>query len=118
VPGLHIDRLGFSVQLEASWFVHVASAGEPPRGPAFMSGDHPSQPRARPDRVGAAVGMDGLSASVLELVPGGHRSKLEQGAVALRVPVAELRHLIVPRDLEQVLLHPLVEPGTTEDELA
>ncbi len=36
--------LGFQILFEASWFVYLASAGEPPRGVAFMAPDHPSQP--------------------------------------------------------------------------
>jgi catechol 2,3-dioxygenase-like lactoylglutathione lyase family enzyme len=36
--------LGFQILFEASWFVYLASAGDPPRGVAFMATDHPSQP--------------------------------------------------------------------------
>jgi catechol 2,3-dioxygenase-like lactoylglutathione lyase family enzyme len=36
--------LGFQILFEASWFVYLASAGEPARGVAFMAPDHPSQP--------------------------------------------------------------------------
>jgi len=36
--------LGFEILFEASWFVYLASAGEPKRGVAFMAPDHPSQP--------------------------------------------------------------------------
>ena len=51
-------------------------------------------------------------------MPGRHGRELEQGASAARVAVGELRGGVVPGDLEQVLLHPVVEPGAPEDELA
>jgi catechol 2,3-dioxygenase-like lactoylglutathione lyase family enzyme len=35
---------GFQVVFEASWFVYLASAGEPAYALAFMAPDHPSQP--------------------------------------------------------------------------
>lgn len=35
---------GFQIAFEASWFVYLASAGDPPHGIAFMAADHPSQP--------------------------------------------------------------------------
>jgi holliday junction DNA helicase RuvB len=59
-----------------------------------------------------------LLAPVLELVPGRHGRQLEQGAAAARVPVAEIGHAVVPRDLEEVLLHAVIEPGAAEDQLA
>jgi catechol 2,3-dioxygenase-like lactoylglutathione lyase family enzyme len=36
--------LGFQILFEASWFVYLASAGDPPHSVAFMAVDHPSQP--------------------------------------------------------------------------
>ena len=40
----YVDRLGFKVVFEASWFVYLESAGDQPYGIAFMTPDHPSQP--------------------------------------------------------------------------
>ncbi|HKZ08943.1 MAG TPA: VOC family protein [Methylomirabilota bacterium] len=40
----YTQRLGFGILFEATWFVYLASAGEPARGVAFMTPDHPSQP--------------------------------------------------------------------------
>jgi hypothetical protein len=55
----------------------------------------------------------------LELVPGGHGRELEQrAAAAARISVPELGRVLVPGHLEQVLLHPVVEPRAAEDELA
>jgi hypothetical protein len=53
----------------------------------------------------------------LELVPGRDRSELEQGSISIRIPIAEVRDVVVPGDLEQTLLDPMVEPGPSEDEL-
>src|SRR5262245_4141228 len=58
------------------------------------------------------------SGPVLQLVPGRHGCELEQRASAVRVAVVEVPGAVVERDLEEVLLQPVVEPGAAEDELA
>ena len=65
----------------------------------------------------AVSGGSGLTAE-LQLVPARHGRELEQGAAAVRVAVAEVGRLVVPGDLQQALLDPMVEPGAAEDELA
>ncbi len=40
----YVNWFGFHVVFEASWFVYLASGGNPPYGIAFMTPDHPSQP--------------------------------------------------------------------------
>lgn len=40
----YVNRFGFQVVFEASWFVYVASEKNPSIGIAFMTPDHPSQP--------------------------------------------------------------------------
>ena len=51
-------------------------------------------------------------------MPGRDRRELEQRAPSPRIPVAELGAALVPRDLEEILLHPVVEPGATEDQFS
>ena len=51
-------------------------------------------------------------------MPGRHGRELEQRAAAARVAVGELGGVLVPGDLEQALLHAVVEPGAAEHELA
>jgi single-stranded-DNA-specific exonuclease RecJ len=51
-------------------------------------------------------------------VPGRHGRELEQRAAAARVAVAEVRLLLVPGDLEEVLLHAVVEPGAAKDQFS
>jgi single-stranded-DNA-specific exonuclease RecJ len=57
-------------------------------------------------------------AAELKLVPGRHGCKLEQRAVAARIPIAKLGALLVPIHVQQAELHALIEPGTAEDQLA
>ena len=57
------------------------------------------------------------SAAELELVPARHGSELEQGAAAVGIAVAEVGGVVVPGDLEQAFLDPVVEPGPPEHEL-
>lgn len=40
----YCEWFGFQVMFEASWFVYLSSADEPPMSIALMSSDHPSQP--------------------------------------------------------------------------
>ena len=40
----YVQRLGFEVLFEASWFVYLQASANQPWGIAFMSSDHPSQP--------------------------------------------------------------------------
>jgi hypothetical protein len=58
------------------------------------------------------------SAPELERVPRGYGRELEERTAAAGVAVGEVGGVIVPRDLEQPLLHAVVEPGAPEDELA
>ena len=51
-------------------------------------------------------------------MPGGRRSELEQRPPAARLGVRELGVLVVPRHLQEALLHAVVEVGAAEDELA
>src|SRR5262249_51207737 len=69
-------------------------------------------------RERSGAGDASPSWGVAQLVPGGHRSELEQRPAAARISIRELRFVLVPGDLEQPLLHAMVEPGATEDELA
>ena len=57
-------------------------------------------------------------AAVLELVPRRHGRELEQRSAAFRLGVAEVAGVVLPRDVEQPLLHAVVEPRAAEDELA
>src|SRR5215831_10931648 len=59
-----------------------------------------------------------LLAAVLELVPGGNGHELDERSLALRVCVSEITGVLDPGHVEQSFLHPVVEPRTTEDELA
>jgi hypothetical protein len=58
------------------------------------------------------------SATELERVPGRNWRKFQQSPAAPRVAIGEVGRVVVPRDLEQALLDPVVEPGAAEDELA
>ena len=58
------------------------------------------------------------SAAVLDGMPGWRGGELEQGAAAFRLGVHELAARVVPRDVEQALLDPVVEVGAAEHELA
>lgn len=40
----YVNKLGFELVFEASWFVYVAAAANPSIGIAFMTPEHPSQP--------------------------------------------------------------------------
>src|SRR5947207_3100296 len=57
------------------------------------------------------------SAAELHVVPGGNGRELEQRPAAVRIAVAEIRGLVVPRDLEEPFLDAVVEPGAPEHEL-
>src|SRR3954471_8600912 len=57
------------------------------------------------------------SSPVLELMPARRRQQLEQGAAAVRVVVLEVGVALVELDFQLALLHTLVEPGASEDEL-
>ena len=50
-------------------------------------------------------------------MPGGHRGELEQHPPALGLRVAEVPGVVDPGDVEQPLLHTVVEPGAAEHEL-
>jgi hypothetical protein len=58
------------------------------------------------------------SAAELERVPGRYGSKFEKRPAAPGIPVREVGGVVVPGDLEQALLHAVVEPRAPEDELA
>src|SRR5687768_6616791 len=64
------------------------------------------------------ISTTGISTAELELVPRRHGCELEQRTAAARLRVAEVGALLVPGDLQQTLLHAMVEPGAAEDELA
>ncbi len=51
-------------------------------------------------------------------MPGRNRRELQEGAAAVRVAVIEVAGRLVECDLEELLLHPVVEPRAPEDELA
>jgi hypothetical protein len=58
------------------------------------------------------------SAAELERVPGRYWSKFQERTAAPGIPVREVGGVVVPGDLEQALLHAVVEPRAPEDELA
>ena len=76
--------------------------------------------RSRPSasRAPATARLSGSQRAELERVPGRRRGELEQRAAALRLRVGELAALVVPGDLEQALLHAVVEVRAAEHELA
>src|SRR5439155_4560199 len=57
-------------------------------------------------------------AAILQLVPRGDRSELEQRPTATGVLVGELGLALVPDDLERTTLDLVVEPGAAEEQLA
>ena len=65
-----------------------------------------------------AVSGEAALTAELELVPARHGRELEQRPAAVWVAVAEVGRLVVPGDLQQALLDPVVEPSAPEDELA
>src|SRR5439155_24678380 len=77
-------------------------------------------PQARDARPGEAgrTPKRGPLAPVLELVPGGHGRELEQRAPAARVAVPEVRLVVVPGNLEQILLDPVVEPRPAKNQFS
>ena len=58
------------------------------------------------------------SAGELERVPGRYGRQFQKRPAPAGVPVREVGGIVVPRDLEEPFLDPVVEPGTPEDELA
>lgn len=40
----YVQRIGFEVVFEASWFAYLVAGPESPHGIAFMTPDHPSRP--------------------------------------------------------------------------
>src|SRR5439155_26208492 len=57
------------------------------------------------------------SASVLELAPGGDGHQLDERALSLRIRIPEVSGVLDPRDVEETLLHAVIEPRSAEDEL-
>ena len=56
--------------------------------------------------------------TLLELAPRRNGSELEERPPALRLRVAEIAGVVLPRHVQQSFLDAVVEPGTPEDELA
>ena len=110
IPGASLAKEA-SERAGDSTRVRIRRASATP-APAASGG---SGGRASPGRGAAGQGR---SATELELVPGGNGRQLEQRSPTARVAVREVRAVVVPGDLEQVLLDPVVEPRAAEDELA
>ena len=51
-------------------------------------------------------------------MPGGHRRELEERTPAARLRIAEVAVVLVPRDLQEPFLDPVVEPRAAEHELS
>src|SRR5207248_2315620 len=78
----------------------------------------PQRAESRSARCSSGSRGSRVLAPELQLVPARHGRELEQRAAAARVAIAEVAAVLVPRDFEQPLLDTVVEPRSTEDELA
>lgn len=77
-------QLGFRVVFEASWYVHLASGGEPAYEIAFMSPEHPSQPPG-PETFNGK----GLFLTLQVADATAQFKRLEQAGVAIAYPLKD-----------------------------
>lgn len=77
----YVQRLGFDVVFEASWFVYLASG---PYGIAFMSPDHPSQPPG-PEKFNG----QGLFLTLQTADAAAEFKRLKEAGVAIAYPLRD-----------------------------